>query len=471
MNYVHDYQIDRGHFRPSGLGMLVTARAPNSDSLHGNEDSYGGYADGPDRYLDTDDEDVQNLVDEEMNGSHQSVQDKDLSVSDGEEDHYGEDDVEEKEDPKHDDSYTEEQYTAGPVEGMSFSCLQAVFAFYKEHSRLNGFGVVKKSANKLAGQLKELSRTVKRSLVADDIACLRPSKSIRLLEVEVGGPERMRCTPKDCRNYTLQQQRLQTLSSDAAATYRDFSDAICFDTTYLVNQWLMPFAFFIGVNHHNQSILLVCSLLMSEDIKTYAFIFRTWLTAMGKISLMAILTDLMTSLKNTTRVNEFGSKVSTWSGPNGFPYFSSTFLGLKWFDRNYDLVLDYPVRCRDLKNVLKTHFKTYMVWEDDMVVPNIPDSDFDTDATIVRNSREVRSRGKPQINRNRSSRQYAFRGDARRWGYGYYDVYDKGKNNQGRSGGGRRGCRGSRRGGVCSSRGGRGDDANINNHPTVHEFF
>ncbi|PHT87553.1 hypothetical protein T459_09659 [Capsicum annuum] len=289
----------------------------NSDSLHGNEDSYGGYADGPDRYLDTDDEDVQNLVDEEMNGSHQSVQDKDLSVSDGEEDHYGEDDVEEKEDPKHDDSYTEEQYTAGPVEGMSFSCLQAVFAFYKEHSRLNGFGVVKKSANKLAGQLKELSRTVKRSLVADDIACLRPSKSIRLLEVEVGGPERM----------------------------------------------------------------------------------------------------------------------------------------------------------RDLKNVLKTHFKTYMVWEDDMVVPNIPDSDFDTDATIVRNSREVRSRGKPQINRNRSSRQYAFHGDARRWGYGYYDVYDKGKNNQGRSGGGRRGCRGSRRGGVCSSRGGRGDDANINNHPIVHEFF
>ncbi|KAF3676044.1 hypothetical protein FXO37_05510 [Capsicum annuum] len=370
----------------------------NSDSLHGNEDSYGGYADGPDRYLDTDDEDVQNLVDDEMNGSHQSVQDKDLSVSDGEEDHYGEDDVEEKEDPKHDDSYTEEQYTAGPVEGMSFSCLQAVFAFYKEHSRLNGFGVVKKSANKLAGQLKELSRTVKRSLVADDIACLRPSKSIRLLEVEVGGPERMRCTPKDCRNYTLQQQRLQILSSDAA--------------------WLMPFAFFIGVNHHNQSILLVCSLLMSEDIETYAFIFRTWLTAMGKIPLMAILTDLM-----------------------------------------------------DLKNVLKTHFKTYMVWEDDMVVPNIPDSDFDTDATIVRNSREVRSRGKPQINRNRSSRQYAFHGDARRWGYGYYDVYDKGKNNQGRSGGGRRGCRGSRRGGVCSSRGGRGDDANINNHPIVHEFF
>ncbi|PHT32393.1 hypothetical protein CQW23_28730 [Capsicum baccatum] len=69
---------------------------------------------------------------------------------------------------------------------------------------------------------RKLSRTLKRSLVAHDIACLRPSKSIRFLEVEVGGPERMRSTSKDCRNYILQQQRLQTLSSDAAALHKFF---------------------------------------------------------------------------------------------------------------------------------------------------------------------------------------------------------------------------------------------------------
>ncbi|KAF3645096.1 hypothetical protein T459_18838 [Capsicum annuum] len=45
----------------------------------------------------------------------------------------------------------------------------------------------------------------------------------------------------------------------------------------------------------------------------------------------------------------------------------------KWLDRNCDLVLDCPVRRRDLKNVLNTRFKTYMAWKDDMVVPNISD--------------------------------------------------------------------------------------------------
>ncbi|KAM3380778.1 hypothetical protein P3S68_006351 [Capsicum galapagoense] len=142
----------------------------DSNSLHGNENSYGGYVEGPDRYLDIDDEDLQNLADGEMNRSHQSIEDEDVNVSDDEEDHYVEDDVEEEEGSMHDDSYTEEQYTTGSIEG------------------------------------------------------LRPSKSMRLLEVKAGGPERMRCTPKDCRNYILQQQRLRTLSSDAAALHRFFVD-------------------------------------------------------------------------------------------------------------------------------------------------------------------------------------------------------------------------------------------------------
>ncbi|PHT45248.1 hypothetical protein CQW23_14406 [Capsicum baccatum] len=64
--------------------------------------------------------------------------------------------------------------------------------------------------------------TLKRSLVVHDIASLRPSKSIRLLEVEAGGPERMMCTPKDFCNYILQQRRLRILSSDAAALNKLF---------------------------------------------------------------------------------------------------------------------------------------------------------------------------------------------------------------------------------------------------------
>jgi zinc finger SWIM domain-containing protein 3 len=40
------------------------------------------------------------------------------------------------------------------------------------------------------------------------------------------------------------------------ATYEFFSDVITFDMTYLANRYDMPFASFVGVNHHGQSILL-----------------------------------------------------------------------------------------------------------------------------------------------------------------------------------------------------------------------
>ncbi|KAM3248967.1 hypothetical protein P3L10_010736 [Capsicum annuum] len=112
-----------------------------------------------------------------------------------------------------------------------------------------------------------------------------------------------------------------------------------------------------------------------------------------------------------------------------------------------------------------------MAWKDDMAVPNVPNLDSNTDSTIVRSPREVCSYGRPQINRNRSSCQYSCREDARRWGSRYYDVYEEGQSSQGRCGGWRWGRRGSRRGGVCGSRGGRGDDTNVSNHPTVHEFL
>ncbi|PHT67680.1 hypothetical protein T459_27167 [Capsicum annuum] len=129
-----------------------------------------------------------------MNRSHQLVQDEDLTISDDEEDHYGENGVEEEEGPMHDDRYTEEQYTAGPVE------VTKVILEYNHE--------LEPALSYFLPCHRELSRTVKRSLVAHDIAGLRPSKSIRLLEVEFGGPRRMRCTPKDYRHYILQQRRL-----------------------------------------------------------------------------------------------------------------------------------------------------------------------------------------------------------------------------------------------------------------------
>lgn len=45
--------------------------------------------------------------------------------------------------------------------------------------------------------------------------------------------------------------------------YEYFGEAITFDTTYLTNKYDMPFAPFLGVNHHGQSIYVarLCSIV------------------------------------------------------------------------------------------------------------------------------------------------------------------------------------------------------------------
>lgn len=46
--------------------------------------------------------------------------------------------------------------------------------------------------------------------------------------------------------------------------YEFFGDIVTFDSTYLTILYNMPFAPFVGVNHHGQSVLLVCGLPADE---------------------------------------------------------------------------------------------------------------------------------------------------------------------------------------------------------------
>ncbi|WMV46779.1 hypothetical protein MTR67_040164 [Solanum verrucosum] len=269
------------------LGLVKDDSLLSQNDEH-HQDSDGAY-DGPKSYLHSDGEGLLNLLHEEMN---QPEQDESVSVSDREEYEAGEE-WDEHEDTINDDYLSDQQYIEGDVVGI-------------------------------------------KKIEAHDIAEIRPAKSIRLLEVQAGGPDRMRCTPKDCRNYILQQRRMRTLACDAAViqnlfasmqmkddeffyvidtdnaarlhnvvwvhthckyAYREFSDVVCFDTTYLANQCCMPFASFVGVNQHKHSILLSCALLTSEDIETYKFVFSTWLAAMGNVPPTTILTDQCESIK------------------------------------------------------------------------------------------------------------------------------------------------------------------------------
>jgi hypothetical protein len=75
------------------------------------------------------------------------------------------------------------------------------------------------------------------------------------------------------------------------AAYESFHDVIIFNTTYLTNKYDMPFAPFIRINHHGESIILGYGLLSGENTDSFVWLFRQWLQSICGIASKAIITD------------------------------------------------------------------------------------------------------------------------------------------------------------------------------------
>lgn len=184
---------------------------------------------------------------------------------------------------------------------------------------------------------RNLTTLAKRKLELNDSAGIRMNKNFNVLMVEAGGHENLPFLEKDCRNYIEKIRRLKLGAGDANAlqsyfkkvqsvdsnffysidydeenriknlfwadarsrtAYEDFGDVITFDTTYLTNKYDMPFAPFVGVNHHGHSILLGCGLISSEDTESFVWLFDTWLTSMNSKPPNAIITDQDRAMQN-----------------------------------------------------------------------------------------------------------------------------------------------------------------------------
>ncbi|WVZ79528.1 hypothetical protein U9M48_027098 [Paspalum notatum var. saurae] len=77
----------------------------------------------------------------------------------------------------------------------------------------------------------------------------------------------------------------------ARMAYTYFGDAVYFDTTYCQNENMLPFAAFMGVNHHGDTVVFGCALIFDRGESSYAWIFETWLTAMDKRLPFSFTTD------------------------------------------------------------------------------------------------------------------------------------------------------------------------------------
>ncbi|KAM0875932.1 hypothetical protein ACQ4PT_036487 [Festuca glaucescens] len=70
-----------------------------------------------------------------------------------------------------------------------------------------------------------------------------------------------------------------------------YHDCVSFDATYLTNKYNMPFALFIGINRHGQSIMLGCGFVRQELATSYDWLFESFLIAMNGRALDNIITD------------------------------------------------------------------------------------------------------------------------------------------------------------------------------------
>ncbi|KAF5481759.1 hypothetical protein F2P56_002387 [Juglans regia] len=136
---------------------------------------------------------------------------------------------------------------------------------------------------------RKVSENVKRVLDTNDLTGIRMNKSFGSLVVGAGGFENLPFLEKDCHNYIDKARHLRLGAGGAGAlrdyfcrtqyknpkfftlmdldddgrlknvfwanprsraAYQDFGNVVTFDTTYLTNRYRMPFAPFVGINHH-----------------------------------------------------------------------------------------------------------------------------------------------------------------------------------------------------------------------------
>ncbi|XP_031259814.1 protein FAR1-RELATED SEQUENCE 5-like [Pistacia vera] len=182
---------------------------------------------------------------------------------------------------------------------------------------------------------------VKRKIELNDKAGIRPNKNFNSLLVEAGSGENLPFLQKDCRNYIEKVRRLRLGLGDASAiqkyflkmqnenlnffyimdvdedgrlknilwvdagsraAFKEFGDVVTFDTTYLTNKYDMPFGAFVGVDHHDHSILLGCGLISNEDTETFVWLFQSWLVCMLNCALKTIITDQDKTMQNAIEI-------------------------------------------------------------------------------------------------------------------------------------------------------------------------
>nr|CAN69010.1 hypothetical protein VITISV_015952 [Vitis vinifera] len=79
--------------------------------------------------------------------------------------------------------------------------------------------------------------------------------------------------------------------STSKLDYSCFGDVLAFDTTYRTNAYKKPLVILVDINHHHQTIVFGCALLVDESVSTYTWVLETFLDAMNNKKPLSVITN------------------------------------------------------------------------------------------------------------------------------------------------------------------------------------
>lgn len=197
---------------------------------------------------------------------------------------------------------------------MNSRGIYEVTSFNSEHNHI----CATPSKTRLLKSHRVITDAQKKMSDLADSSGIKPKETYELLSRQVGGKRHLTFLPDDYKNYLRTKRQQDIALGDAGALmqylqerqkkdpsffhaeqldnddqitnifwadgkslldYEYFGDVVCFDTTYKTNSYGRPFAIFVGVNHHRQTVIFGAALLYDETIPSFEWLLQTFLDA------------------------------------------------------------------------------------------------------------------------------------------------------------------------------------------------
>ncbi|KAL6289829.1 hypothetical protein ACE6H2_007339 [Prunus campanulata] len=165
-----------------------------------------------------------------------------------------------------------------------------------------------------------------------DSSGIAPKAALEFLSRQAGSRESLGFIPDDYRNYLHSKRTREMKLGDTGGVLEK-------------NKEGRPFAMFVGVNHHKQTIIFGAALLYDETIQTFTWLFDTFVKAMSGKKPKSILTDQDAAMSAALALTwpETSHRLCIWHiYQNAAKHLSGVFEKFKDFSKDFSsCIYDY----------------------------------------------------------------------------------------------------------------------------------